>query len=422
MYYQEWRKQLNPEKKLRKYQHIDNPLDLNNERNFQKIVYTIENIKKHQFLPFIKKINSELRFRKNKLDQVERSLKNRPIMYASHLDSHIYNYYNFLIQDKYESYLNKLKIDDNVTAYRKIKIKKTLKGKCNVHFAEEVFDYISNQSECVVITQDITGFFDNINHSLLKEKVCKVTGVKELDNCLYKVFRSLTKYKYIKYSDLKNIREKVRDNRYSIYQTLRGFVTDNKTGRGIPQGSPISGLLANIYLVDFDYEIKTSFPNIFYSRYSDDLIFVCENDQKDDILNFVNKKIKQALLEINPKKSFLTYFSKNTGVIECQKVTDGTGKKINRDYVDYLGFEFNGSNTFLRKRTIQNLKHRQKEKRKRQLLNTQKQKRRKPRKVKEETNKKRGNYFKKVLEIMSSPGIKKQILKVVRDRNKIKKT
>lgn len=54
-HYQEWRDQINPDKKLRTYLHIDDLLDLNNEKFFQKIVRVFEDIKNHQFLPFIKR-------------------------------------------------------------------------------------------------------------------------------------------------------------------------------------------------------------------------------------------------------------------------------------------------------------------------------------------------------------------------------
>ncbi len=424
MTYQEWKNQIKPDKKLRTYQHIDDALDLDNEETFQRVVKVIEDIKNHQFLPFIKREEVKIRFRKNKDDEVRRSIKLRPIMYASHIDAHIYSYYNFILQEKYENYLENLNLGRNVTAYRKIKIEETNKGKSNIHFAKEVFGHIQKQGECVVITQDIEGFFDNLNHSLLKKKICRVNDTERLDESLYKVFRSLTAHRYIEHSDFidKKIKRKTKNNKYAIYNTLKGLVHENRTDIAIPQGSPISGLLANIYLIDFDFEIKTSFPDVFYRRYSDDLVFVCRDEQKESLLLFIDRKIKESKLRINASKSFITYFKKVNGDSVCEKVTDGLGEKKGRDYVDYLGLEFSGRSILLRKNTIQKLKRKQIKKTQKQLLNNIKPIRRTPKKDVSKKTKNRNNYFKKVLEIISNEGIKKQVLKVTKDRNKAKKT
>lgn len=45
--------------------------------------------------------------------------------------------------------------------------------------------------------------------------------------------------------------------------------------RGIPQGTPLSATLANIYMLDFDAKIyeeaSKPYKNVYYQRYSDDL-------------------------------------------------------------------------------------------------------------------------------------------------------
>ena len=181
-------------------------------------------------------------------------------------------------------------------------------------------------------------------------------------------------------------------------------------------------MLANIYLIDFDLEIKTSFPDVFYRRYSDDLVFVCRDDQKESLLLFIDSKIKESKLRINASKSFVTYFKKVNGDLVCEKVTDGLGEQKSRDYVDYLGLEFSGRNILLRKNTIQKLKRKQIKKTQKQLLNNIKPIRRNPKKDVAKKAKNRNNYFKKALEIISNNGIKKQVLKVTKDRNKVKKT
>lgn len=245
----------------------------------------------------------------------------------------------------------------------------------------------------------------------------------KLDDSLFKIFKSLTRYKYIEHADFINpkIKKKIKNSKYAIYQILRDIFKENKTNKGIPQGSPISGLLANISLIDFDNDIKTTFPDIFYRRYSDDLVFVCKKEQKDTLLNFINKKIKGSFLSINAKKSFISYFKKVGVNIVCENVTDGLNKALGRKYVDYLGLEFNGSKVFLRKNTIQKLKHKQIVKTKKRVFNILKQERRKPKKVRTFTTKNRSNYLKKAVEVVNNIGIKDQVLKVTKDRNKARK-
>lgn len=422
MEYEEWKNGIKPEKRERTYQHVDDSLNLDDEKIFQKVVSVIKDIKNHQFLPFIRRNETIIRFR-NKNGVTTRAPKVRPIMYASHIDAHIYSYYNFLLSKKYETYLEEVNLSENVIAYRKVKVPATEKGKSNIHFAKEVFEYIKSQNDCVVVTHDIEGFFDNIDHSILKDAICKVINVERLDDSFYKVLKSLTKYKYIRYADFntKQIKKKIKRNNDPIYKTLEGFFFENKTNKGIPQGSPISGLLANVYLIDFDHEIKLAFPNIFYRRYSDDLIFVCKDEEKEALRNFVDERIKKSKLNINSGKSFISTFRKKVSDIVCESVTDGLGNGLNRTYVDYLGLEFDGQNILLRKNTIQKLKMRQYKKVEKQVRNTFRQKRRKPRKTKTDNLSRRNNYLRKAVQVISESAIGKQVLKFSRKRNNIRK-
>ncbi|MEN9881023.1 MAG: hypothetical protein RLZZ308_206, partial [Candidatus Parcubacteria bacterium] len=122
----------------------------------------------------------------------------------------------------------------------------------------------------------------------------------------------------------------------------------------------------------------------------------------------------------NQNKSFVSNFRKKVSDIVCESITDGLNNKLNRDYVDYLGLEFNGRNILLRKNTIHKLNNKQNKKAQKQVLNTVKQKRRKPRKNIKGTNRNKSNYLKKVATVIDESSIKKQVLKVSRKRNKIR--
>ena len=52
MNYSEWKNEIKPEKKERTYQHVDDSLNLEDDKVFERIVRAIEDVKNHQFLPF----------------------------------------------------------------------------------------------------------------------------------------------------------------------------------------------------------------------------------------------------------------------------------------------------------------------------------------------------------------------------------
>ena len=53
--------------------------------------------------------------------KVTSNKKIREILYASHLDAHIYSFYNQKLSKKYEEYLtNNSKTSDSISAYRQV--------------------------------------------------------------------------------------------------------------------------------------------------------------------------------------------------------------------------------------------------------------------------------------------------------------
>lgn len=90
--------------------------------------------------------------------------KVRDIYYANHFDANIFSYYSFLLSEKYEQILARKNLKDVVTAYRKIPLKesKDKPNKCNIDFANDIFNYIRQNSihgELIAITFDIKGIF-----------------------------------------------------------------------------------------------------------------------------------------------------------------------------------------------------------------------------------------------------------------------
>lgn len=141
----------------------------------------------------------------------------------------------------------------------------------------------------------------------------------------------------------------------AVYEAGReGAIKGNSLPIGIPQGSPMSGLLANIYMSGFDSEFVKMFPDILYRRYSDDIAVVCETAEAENVLSWLNNSIKKYALNINPSKVFIATFVNESGVLRCSDMRDGNGEKLERQYIDYLGFEFSGCNVRVCGKTLRN--------------------------------------------------------------------
>lgn len=369
--YMEWRQSLKPKQKKRTYKHFDKSLNLDNDKDFERVVYALRHIDTHQFLPLAKFVKKDIRFRRRGGIAV-RSKKERPIMYASHLDAHIYGFYARAWSKKYEAFVAEKNIGDNAIAYRKIvDERRDERGKNNIAFAHEVFEHIQAVGTCSVIIADISKFFDTLNHKILKDRVAMMLG-RRLSEDEYKVFRSLTAYRYVLndsrqrkkpsvYAKLEaDIKKRITRDRCSVAQALyelgrNGIIKENKTPVGIPQGSPLSGLLANMYMGTFDAEFVATFPDALYRRYSDDVAIVCSVADTEEIFAWLCAEIQRCALGINPSKVTLAACTKaDDGSVVCGEIRNGDGTMLGKDFIDYLGFEFDGRTVHVRGKTLQN--------------------------------------------------------------------
>ncbi len=95
-----------------------------------------------------------------------------------------------------------------------------------------------------------------------------------------------------------------------IYRLFEGLLCDDRASvdseikqvkKGVMAGVPFSVFLANLYLKDLDYRMKSE--NILYARYSDDIIvFAPSSDERDRARSVIVSFIAQKGLEINPSK------------------------------------------------------------------------------------------------------------------------
>ena len=393
---------------LKKYPQFDSYFNFPKEKDKLKQLVSDQTGKKvgaHPFLPFVKIIVKTPRYRYQKdpsrdpmeLSAKEREqfyefeIKPRPISFASHFDTYLYGFYSFVLTEKYQDYIKSEGFDSSVLAYRT-----DLNGKSNIQFAKDAFDEVRSLSEvgaCTAIAIDIKGYFDSIDHKILKKNWCKLLNVDQLSIDQYRIFRSLTEYSYVnKDSILKhfkvNLRKKKRRN--ETWQTLLDLIPDELAGEtfldkfkllrsqklisqnkpkqikgtvkicGIPQGSSISAFLSNLYLVDFDNALfKLSGEMDFvYRRYCDDILIICPSHLAKDINERLQLEIDKCELEVQNDKTELIEFKKNSkGAIRAfnRKKIEAKQIEVTKDNeqifyknLQYLGFEFNGQNAYIR--------------------------------------------------------------------------
>lgn len=403
--------------KTKGYLHLSPSLRIN--ENWKIYLKKIQNpffIEKYAFYPLIhsiikerkyKKVNSEKHLNKTdrshifkvSQDKYEKTAKKRPLHYATHFDALIYGYYASVLNDLYENELKKdPELDNCVNAYRKIILEDTGKGKSTIHFAKEVFDEIisrsDKQEEVGVLTFDIESFFSSLDHQLLEKKWCDLLNLKQLPPDHKNVFKSCTNFSYVLRNDLRvrsqksgkrsgfdekklakirrekgfksffesnaDFRNTIKQGKLRIYKN--SFYTkfgEEKIQAGIPQGLPISAVLANLYLLEFDKNILNFVVNAeggFYRRYSDDIIIVANVDELGEIKNYVENLIKVSNLKISSSKTESFVFRKSVYNQEQKKRLTSfkvvEGKERKDAPLIYLGFEFRGYNTCIKSTNI----------------------------------------------------------------------
>lgn len=378
--------------KLKRYPHIGEPITQKDYKWIKKYLEDEKCIKEHSFLPLIHKCIVQRKYRADlsinsrnpsgKRKRIIGTPKVRNIYYSSHLDSLIFSYYNYLLIEKYEELIKKETFNDSIVAYRKIPLfEGSEKNKCNIDFAKDTFEYIEKNKgkKLSVIVADVTSFFDNLDHKILKKQWTKVLDEKTLPDCHYNVYKALTKLRYVESDQLFNSylgtmivekgvpnlanereykRVKINSNKYFkeknavAYCTKSDFLKNNlnlvisaDSIKGIPQGSPISATLANVYMLDFDQEVynKVESNEGFYQRYSDDLIIVCEQQFEDDIIKFIRDRIQNLVkLEISESKTKVYRFEELNGKFLGFEIDEKSKEPNYNKTLEYLGFEYNG--------------------------------------------------------------------------------
>jgi RNA-directed DNA polymerase len=156
----------------------------------------------------------------------------------------------------------------------------------------KVREYIQ-QGYRIAVDMDLSKFFDRVDHDVLMHRVARKIRDK-------RVLRLIGKY----------LRAGVM---------VKGRLQESR--EGVPQGGPLSPLLANILLDDLDKELEKRGHK--FARYADDFVILVKTERaglrvKESVTRFLKRKLK---LEVNQDKSQVS----------------------STDQTNFLGFTFKGT-------------------------------------------------------------------------------
>ena len=352
---QEWLKKQS-QKGAPQYTHFDRRTSLKHCFDY---ITSKESVSHHGFYPFIHYTIKNRKVKEGKKTEP----KERQIYYAAHLDGWIYRYYSYLINEIYNQRVKKDNIDSIAVAYR------TDLGQSNIQFAKNAFDYIQNNNPCYVMIGDFTDFFDKLDHYYLKKQLCDLLLNNRLQDDIYAVYKNITRFSFVKLKDLltfKGFEDTPKGRRKfnshtneralqpKEFNQIRGLIKPNTSGHGIPQGSPISAALSNVYMLTADKKIQDYISSLggFYMRYSDDFIVAVPWGNID--LNSLYKGIKNildstpGLLLSGPKTKL--FCIEDTRITPFENtITPSASKK---PIIEFLGFSFDGEAIRIRDKTI----------------------------------------------------------------------
>ena len=107
--------------------------------------------------------------------------------------------------------------------------------------------------------------------------------------------------------------------------------TLQKRDRGTPKGSPVSPVLANLFMhYAFDTWLAREYPAVWFERYADDAIVHCVTQrQAHEVLAAVKDRMAQVGLQLHPGKTKIVYCKDTLRRLSSQQIS-----------FTFLGFTF----------------------------------------------------------------------------------
>jgi hypothetical protein len=310
-------------------------------------------VEHHSFYPFLGFTIETPKVQVDENGGFCRKVKKRPIKLAAHADAAIYAHYGRILAECYEKELATRGLGSCIIAFRQA----GGPGLNNITFANQVFDFIEKNRPCVAIGMDVEKFFDRLSHTYLKQRWQATLGADRLPSDHFQIFKSLTDFSWVdrerayracgvsphnprprnlwrrRICSPVNFRKQIRDG---------GLIWGNPekmNKRGIPQGAPISALLSNIYMLEFDTALQSavSVCGGLYRRYCDDIAIVVPPGNLPEIEKLASDLIAALFLTINPDKTTHAEFPVGTAA-----------SALNGTKIQFLGFDFDGTRRLIR--------------------------------------------------------------------------
>ncbi|EGO2748144.1 TPA: hypothetical protein I0F57_RS04335 [Enterococcus faecalis] len=138
------------------------------------------------------------------------------------------------------------------------------------------------------------------SNNIVKQKIPQ-THIEELKKSLnkYSHYIKVDIEKFFNNINQEKLEEKLRDKLCDEDVDLIMKAVKNRTGaeslhKGVPQGVSISNILTDIYMMDMDKKFIED-PDIFYSRYVDDILILCNKNDCEKKFKEVEKMLESDL-------------------------------------------------------------------------------------------------------------------------------
>ncbi|MBT9137269.1 MAG: hypothetical protein DDT34_02357 [Firmicutes bacterium] len=322
----------------RSYLHFDEPFD---PASMRAAVCDATRVAGWQFYPLLEVEVVTDRVKRLAGGKLVRNPKTRPICFAAHSDSALFSVYAAVYSRLYEQLLNDLQLSESVIAFRSL-------GKSNVDFATEAFTYLGSRKDCIALGFDVTDFFGSLDHSILKSELRQLLGVTRIPDDHFAVLKAATRYARVNRDAALSVLGLGKNNPRRGGRTRlcepadfrgrirgSGLIRINDGSAGIPQGTPVSAVLSNIYMRSFDLRIAAYCRGVggFFRRYCDDILLIVPDSE----VSVAEQEVGAALNDLR-----LTIQSSKT--LRCSWKSDGEL----RPSLQYLGLVFDGMRILLR--------------------------------------------------------------------------